>query len=102
MMLAFATAAAAVTTASAQPSATAVSVAVFDLAHSHAQVVPRERAAPTAPIPPRNLDLRDFAVDMPELVVPLSENGPRLLVGAFGGRGKGMPKLVHVGMGWTF
>ena len=101
MMLALATAGA-VASVIPQPSTAPASVAAFDLARSQGTAAPRDRSAPSTPTPPRNLDLRDFAVDMPELIVPLSENGPRLLVGAFGGRGKGMPKLVHVGMGWTF
>lgn len=88
--------------ATAPPPATTTALAAeFDLAETR-DPVPRHRAAPIAPVLPRNMDTRNFAVDLPEFVLPLAENGPRLLVGALGGRGKGMPKLVHVGLGWSF
>ena len=74
----------------------------FDLASPADRAVSREDAAPSAPVAPRNLDTRDFAVDAPEIEMPLSENGPRLLVGAMGGKHKGMPKLAHIALGWNF
>lgn len=51
---------------------------------------------------PAHPEPRRVTFRMPELNVPLSDNGPRLLLGAFGGRGAGMPKLAHVGIGWNF
>ena len=74
----------------------------FDLAPSSARSVSRDQAAPFAPVATRNMDLRDFAVDMPELEIPLAHRGPVILVGALGGRHSGMPKLAHVALGWSF
>lgn len=78
------------------------STAGFELSPGTSHSVTREQAVPSEPVLPAKIDLRDFAIDPPELVLPLSERGPRLLIGAFGGRGQGMPKLAHVGLGWTF
>ena len=74
----------------------------FDLARASHRSVSREDASPEAPDIPRNMDMRDFAVDMPEVEVRVADNGPVFLMGAMGGRHKGMPALAHVAMGWTF
>ncbi len=78
----------------------------FDLAKASSHAVSREEAAPREPVAPRNLDTRDFAVDMPEFEMSLADNGPIILVGAMGGRSgdvyKGLPKLAHVAVGWSF
>lgn len=104
MMLVYASATAAAAMTSAAPSpAVPLSPLGFVISMRRAGVdTPPEQAAPVVPQLPRNIDLRDVAIDMPELVVPLVERGPNLLIGAFGGRGKGMPKLVHIGLGWKF
>jgi len=102
MMLGFLTAAAALATQTPQANGAPLSAASFILTRNADHAVSREQATLAPPVPPPNMDLRDFAIDAPELVLPLAENGPRLLLGAFGGRGKGMPKLAHVGLGWTF
>lgn len=74
----------------------------FDLARVSNRAVAREDATPREPTVPRNIDMRDFAVDMPELEIQVAENGPVFLVGAMGGRHKGMPALAHVALGWNF
>lgn len=78
----------------------------FDLSKTSGRAISREEAAPREPAVPRNLDTRDFAVDMPELEVSLAEKGPVILLGAMGGRRgdtyKDMPKLAHVALGWSF
>lgn len=100
MMLAVAAAA---VLAAHSAAATDVPVASdFDLPRSSSRPVSRDRAPPIAPVAPRNMDLRDFAVDMPELEFSLADRGPVILVGAMGGRHSGMPKLAHVALGWDF
>lgn len=74
----------------------------FDLARVSYRTVTSEDAMQQAPELPRNIDLRDFAVDMPELEIQVAGNGPVFLVGAMGGRHKGMPALAHVALGWNF
>ena len=100
MMLVLVTAAA----VAAQPvdAGTAPASSDFDLSRSTNRSVSREQAAPRPPVAPRNMDTRDFAVDMPELELSLAEKGPFILVGAMGGRHSGMPKLAHVALGWSF
>lgn len=103
LILAVASAATASTVAPTfQETASGAAATTFQLVDGGSRTIDREQAAPSAPVLPANIDLRDFAVDAPEFTVPLSTNGLRLQVGAFGGRGKGMPKLAHVGIGWTF
>lgn len=100
MSLAFATAAA----LAAQGGAPVANS--FDLAQPAKRTILREDAAPPAPVAPRNLDTRDFAVDAPEFEMALGESGGLLLIGAMGGRqGKvfdDLPKLAHVAVGWSF
>ena len=102
MMLAFATTVA----LAAQGSGAAQLSASFDLSKASTRTISREEAAPREPVAPRNLDTRDFAVDMPEIEMALAERGPVILVGAMGGRHgdeyKDMPKLAHVALGWSF
>ena len=74
----------------------------FDLARASQQTISREEASPQAPAIPRNMDMRDFAVDLPEIEVKVADKGPVLLMGAMGGRHKGMPALAHVALGWSF
>jgi hypothetical protein len=74
----------------------------FDLARASRRTISREEASPAVPAIPRNMDMRDFAVDMPELEVQVVNNGPVFLMGAMGGRHKGMPALAHVALGWSF
>ena len=38
--------------------------------------------------------------DAPEWEISLAFRGPVVLLGAFGGRHQGMPKLAHVGLVW--
>ena len=103
MMLTIAAAALAVAQTSPPRTMSAgTDAAGFELSAATSHSITREQAAPADPVLPSKMDLRDFAIDPPELVLPLSEKGPRLLLGAFGGRGQGMPKLAHVGLGWTF
>ena len=100
MMLVIATAAVLAAQSSHAPSTPVASD--FDLPRSSARSISREQAAPTAPVAPRNMDLRDFAIDMPEFEFSLADKGPVILVGAMGGRHSGMPKLAHVGLDWNF
>lgn len=78
----------------------------FDLSRTDGRAMSREQASQRDPVRPHNLDTRDFAVEMPEIQLPLAERGPVLLVGAMGGRSGGryggMPKLAHVALGWSF
>ena len=74
----------------------------FDLARASFRTVTSEDAMQQAPELPRNIDLRDFNVDMPEFEFQVAGNGPVFLVGAMGGRHKGMPALAHVALGWNF
>jgi hypothetical protein len=99
MILAFATAA----SLAAHPGHSAAEG--FDLAEPAERTLAREEAV-SATSAPRNLDTRTFAFDPPELDMVLAQNGPRLLLGAMGGRqGKafaGIPKLAHIALGWSF
>ena len=74
----------------------------FDLSRSSGRTVSRDQAAPVPPVAPRNMDTRDFPVDMPEIELSIADKGPFLLVGAMGGRHAGMPKLAHIALGWSF
>lgn len=74
----------------------------FDLSRRAERTLTRQIAAPLVPLPPRNLDTRDVAVDAPEAEWRVGESGPVLVVGAMGGRRSGMPKLAHVALDWSF
>lgn len=100
MMLVLATAAA--LAAQATHTAGTPVASDFDLSRSSGRSISRDQAAPLQPVAPRNMDTRDFAVDMPEFELSLADKGPFILVGAMGGRHSGMPKLAHVALGWSF
>jgi hypothetical protein len=77
----------------------------FDLARPATREIAREQAS-QAPVAPRHLDVRTFAVDAPEFELPLADNGLTLLVGAMGGKQEktfaGLPKLAHVALAVSF
>ncbi|WP_375290013.1 hypothetical protein [Qipengyuania sp.] len=52
-------------------------------------------------IPARRLATWSSDFDAPEWEVSLAFRGPVVLLGAFGGRHEGMPKLAHVGLVWA-
>lgn len=96
-MLAFAIGAA----LAAQPAALLQpEAATFELPPAAKKAANQFVPAPLAPVPPRNLDLRNL--DAPEAEWRVAEDGPLLIIGAMGGRRAGMPKLAHVALDWSF
>lgn len=76
----------------------------FDLSKSAMPAKSRERTrteiASEDPAMPASMRVADL--EAPEVELSFADNGPAVLVGAFGGRRSGMPRLAHVGLDWTF
>ena len=69
------------------------------ISRPEARPATRGEAAPAAPAPPHELDMRPAAPEM-ELALLDPKVGPTLRIGALGGRHKAAPKLAHVALSW--
>lgn len=101
MMLALALGAALVPPLPRQPPPVdSVTAGDFDLAATTIPDRSPRAEEPLAPVPPRNLDIRDL--DAPEAEWRVVDGGPVIAVGAMGGNRSGRPKLAHVALDWSF
>lgn len=76
----------------------------FDLAEARAAQLREDEALalPADTTPPRGAQLSRRDYTPPAVAFEVAANGPVLRAGALGSRQRGMPKLAHVAVDWTF